>query len=104
MAPCVGYRQDSSEPLMQAKDRERLVKLLNMTHSASDGEALAAIRKCNELLRQHKLSWIDVWPSSARIGRSARLAKVQTPSEEPLGPFGLHHHGRSKRRSTISRC
>src|SRR5919202_1513485 len=45
---------------MQAKDRERLVKLLSMTHSASDGEALAAMRKCNELLTQHKLSWNDV--------------------------------------------
>ena len=50
----------SSEPLMLAKDRERLVKLLGMTHSTSDGEALAAIRKCNELLVQHKLSWNDV--------------------------------------------
>jgi hypothetical protein len=45
---------------MLAKDRERLVKLLAMTHSTSDGEALAAIRKCNELLTQQQLSWNDV--------------------------------------------
>jgi len=45
---------------MLSKERERLVKLLRMAHSTSDGEALAAIRKCNDMLLQHKLSWNDV--------------------------------------------
>jgi len=65
---------------MQAKDRERLVKLLSMTHSASDGEALAAIRKCNELLRQHKLGWNDVLP------QQCSSQPRRTPREGPT-PF-----------------
>ena len=69
-----------SEPLMLAKDRERLVKLLGMTHSASDGEALAAIRKCNELLRQHKLSWNDVVAQD-------RSSRPQRTLREDPNPF-----------------
>ena len=41
-------------------DKERLVKLLNLTASSHDGEALAAIRKSNELLQQCKSSWSEV--------------------------------------------
>jgi hypothetical protein len=41
-------------------DRERLVKLLNMTDSQHDGEALTAIRRSNALLRQSKTSWAEV--------------------------------------------
>ena len=44
----------------QRMERERFVKLLGMTSSSSDGEALVAIRKCNDMLMQHKLSWPDV--------------------------------------------
>ena len=76
----VGYRQNSSEPLMQAKDRERLVKLLSMTHSASDGEALTAIRKCNELLRQHKVSWNDA------VAKQCSSQPQRTP-REGANPF-----------------
>ena len=55
---------------MFGKDRERFVKLLKMTHSSSDGEALVAIRKCNDMLVQHKLSWNDV--VSERCSSQAR--------------------------------
>ena len=41
-------------------DKERLAKLLNMTGSDHDAEALAAARKANEFLRQHRKSWRDV--------------------------------------------
>ena len=41
-------------------DRERLVRLLRMTESDRDAEALIAIRKSNELLRAHRTSWADV--------------------------------------------
>ena len=41
-------------------ERERFVKLLAMTSSSNDGEALAATRKCNAFLAQNKLSWNDV--------------------------------------------
>lgn len=46
--------------MMSGRQRERFVKLLKLTHSSSDGEALAAIRKCNAMLVQQKLSWNDV--------------------------------------------
>jgi hypothetical protein len=41
-------------------DKERLIRLLRMTESDRDAEALIAIRKSNELLRASKMSWSDV--------------------------------------------
>jgi len=41
-------------------NKERLIRLLRMTESDRDAEALIAIRKSNELLRAHKKSWSDV--------------------------------------------
>jgi hypothetical protein len=41
-------------------DRARLVKLLNLTESQHDGEALTAIRRSNEMLRRSKTSWEEV--------------------------------------------
>ena len=41
-------------------DKERLIRLLRMTESDRDAEALIAIRKSNELLRAHRKSWSDV--------------------------------------------
>ena len=41
-------------------DRERLIRLLRMTESDRDAEALIAIRKTNELLRAHGKSWPDI--------------------------------------------
>ena len=46
------------------KDIQRLSKLLGMTGSAHDGEALAAARKANGLLRQLGLSWTELLSSS----------------------------------------
>jgi hypothetical protein len=65
---------------MLAKDRERLVKLLGMTHSTNDGEALAAIRKCNELLRQHKSSWNE-------LVAQHRSSQSQRSRREDPNPF-----------------
>ena len=45
---------------MGDRERERFVKLLGLTHSNNDGEALAALRKCNDVLTQHRLDWADV--------------------------------------------
>jgi hypothetical protein len=45
---------------MGERERERFVKLLGLTRSSNDGEALAALRKCNDVLTQHRLSWADV--------------------------------------------
>jgi hypothetical protein len=54
-------------------DKDRLAKLLNLTESEHDGEALSAIRKANELLRQCKTNW------PATLGLSQ-------PENEPIRP------------------
>jgi len=41
------------------RDRERLLKFLNMTTSEHDAEVMTSIRKANELLRLHKLTWAE---------------------------------------------
>lgn len=41
-------------------DRERLIKIMGLTTSSSDGEALSALRKVNEILAGEKLSWAEV--------------------------------------------
>ena len=38
-------------------DRERLAKILAMTTSTHDGEALSAIRRANEIIKGEGLSW-----------------------------------------------
>ena len=41
-------------------DRERLIRLLRMTESDRDAEALIAIRKTKAMLRKNGMSWADV--------------------------------------------
>ena len=41
-------------------DRERLIRLLRMTESDRDAEALIAIRKTNAMLKKNGMSWSDV--------------------------------------------
>lgn len=38
-------------------DRNRFIKLMMMTTSTNDGEALAAVRKANAMLKVEKLDW-----------------------------------------------
>lgn len=54
-------------------DRERLIRLLGMTDSDQDAEALVAIRKSNELLRAHGKTWADVLAGA--------------PAQEPFRPY-----------------
>jgi len=58
-------------------DKERLAKLLSMTGSDHDAEALAAARKANEFLRQHHKSWRDV------LGLNAPPPEKQQPPGSP---------------------
>ena len=46
-------------------DKTLLAKLLSMTDSQHDAEALAAIRKANRLLRSQAATWSDVLQTSA---------------------------------------
>ena len=41
-------------------DRERLIRLLRMTESDRDAEALIAIRQTNAMLKKNGMSWSDV--------------------------------------------
>ena len=79
-----GVRQccanDGSTSVMGDRERERFVKLLGLTHSNNDGEALAALRKCNEVLKQHRLSWADVV-----AGRCARQSHRDTDLLDEIG-------------------
>lgn len=58
-------------------DKERLAKLLSMTGSDHDAEALAAARKANDFLRLHRTSWRDV------LGLDAPPPEKQQPPEAP---------------------
>ena len=45
---------------MDGESKNRLLKLLRLTTSPHDGEALAAIRKANEMLSSRKLEWASL--------------------------------------------
>ena len=45
---------------MTKEEKEKLVKLLNLTTSDSDGEALNAIRAANRILKKYDLTFGDV--------------------------------------------
>lgn len=44
---------------MNQQDTDKLVKFLNLTQSDNDHEALAAIRKANEILKKNGITWDD---------------------------------------------
>ena len=88
-------------------DKERLAKLLNMTGSDHDAEALAAVRKANEFLRLHRKSWRDVLgltapppepqrpPATTRPGApryTTGPAKAPRPPEPPPGHQRLRYY------------
>ena len=42
-------------------DKLKLIKILSLTTSSNDGEALSAIRKANEFIVANKLSWDTIF-------------------------------------------
>lgn len=56
-------------------DLSKLEKLLNLTQSDNDHEALSAIRRANELLKAAKRSWWDVM--RPRLGLKELSAKIR---------------------------
>lgn len=72
-------------------DKDRLAKLLNLTESEHDGEALSAIRKANDLLRQHGTSWPTALglfepADGSPHAEPAPDRPVRSPSAEPRRP------------------
>jgi hypothetical protein len=61
-------------------DRERLIKLLNMTESDHDAEALSAIRRSNELLRHAKATWNDVVLAAPMPSTAVAESTIRTQS------------------------
>jgi hypothetical protein len=49
---------------LNEKDRSLLIKILNLTTSDKDGEAMNAIRAANNLLKRNNMSWEDL-PTAA---------------------------------------
>lgn len=47
-------------PIEVGLDRDLLTKLMMLTTSDADGEALSAIRKANQILKKEKLNWQEV--------------------------------------------
>lgn len=68
-------------------DRDRLIKLLNMTESAHDGESLNAIRASNALMRKSKMTWadlIEVAPASEPASEVPRPPPQPAPERKPV--------------------
>jgi hypothetical protein len=63
--------------------QELLIKLMNMTSSSNDGEALSAVRKANELLLANKWSWEKLVHSKIKVIADPF---VNTPKVEPGRP------------------
>jgi Protein of unknown function (DUF2786) len=68
-------------------DKERLTKLMRMTTSPNDGEALNALRKANELLKAAKMDWQQVLNSAASSGMPQPYKPFSgpAPATNPLG-------------------
>lgn len=63
-----------------ALDRERLAKLLAMTASDKDGEALNAMRMANRVIEAAGLTWAEVLEQQAAV--SVRIFDM-TPARSP---------------------
>jgi hypothetical protein len=62
-------------------DRDLLIKLLNLTGSENDAEALNAIRRSNALLRKHQAAWADL----LALPQEPAQARQQRPRPRPTG-------------------
>lgn len=89
-------------------DRDRLVKLLNLSDSEHDAEALAAIRKSNELLRSNGLTWhallgVSPSPPPAGNGTPERPAAPRVPELPPGYAFARDYRNAFRREPIIAR-
>ncbi len=71
-------------------DKDRLIKLLNMTMSQHDAEALSAIRKSNELLVLNHTSWSDLLsePSSPGVRPGHDRGTAWMPEQDAVRTRG----------------
>ena len=87
-------------------DRDRLVKLLNLTDSQHDAEALAAIRKSNQLLKFYGVTWhalLGLPTPHASNGAAERPATPQPPELPPGYAFARDYRNAFRREPVIPR-
>lgn len=74
-------------------DRDRLVKILGLTTSSNDGEALSALRKANEIIKGENLTWSDVLAAAptTTINISLRRGAPQTHYEGEQADWSPPH-------------
>ncbi len=53
-------------------DKQRLIKLLNLSSSKNEGEALSAIRKANLILDESSSDWENILNDHSEIDKSER--------------------------------
>ena len=69
------------ETAMDAATRDRLAKVMAMTTSSHDAEALAAVRRANGILAKHQLRWPDVLANAkAQTKQKAQPGAGQHPN------------------------
>ena len=64
-------------------DRERLAKILAMTTSDHDGEALSAMRKANEIIKGEGLTWALLLE---QVGRTVTVTVSRQPPSQYYEP------------------
>lgn len=85
-----------------AIDTSLLVRLLSMTDSQHDAEALAAIRKANQLLRLHATTWSDVLRTpELKTPRFAASDAGPAPADLPPGHQRAAHYRDAFRREAM---
>jgi hypothetical protein len=68
-----------------ALDRDQLIKLLNLTGSEYDAEALSTIRRSNTLLRKHRVTWADLLALPQEPAQALKPSQAQ-PKRPPPRP------------------
>lgn len=75
--------------MLGAEDRDRLVKILGMTGSSHDGEALAALRKAQSIMERAHIGWKDLLAGQA-AGQAHR--RPQPERSSPTDDFWRRYH------------
>jgi len=66
-------------------NRDQLIKLLNLTRSEYDAEALNAIRRANALLRKHRATWADLLALPQESAKARHPESTQAQQQRPRG-------------------
>ena len=74
---------------MDAATRDRLAKVMAMTTSSHDAEALAAVRRANGILAKHQLTWQEA------LGPIPKTVRLQPNNWGTSSPFTQHKDGKT---------